>query len=173
MDLEAFVGHVRVLTKPGSSIRSELLMNEGEALHACLGLSSELSELVDNNGSENVLEEVGDSLFFLHMLANAYRLTVVPNVYSSTPGYDEQLLKLTLFVGVVVNQVKSTVIYRKPMNKVTLEANINRLAGMYINFAGNFGFTLEEVLVHNHAKLSKRYPNGYNDTDGVLRKDKA
>lgn len=76
-------------------------------------------------------------------------------------------------VGEVVDIIKKSHFYNKPIDHTHLEEEIGDVMFYMVNLASHYGLDFEEILEDNFKKLSKRYPEGYNDKDAVLRKDKT
>lgn len=76
---------VATLAKPGQAIRDSLTAHDCNVMHMVMGISGEAGELLDAVKKatiyrkpidiENVLEEVGDILFYIEGLCQAYGFT--------------------------------------------------------------------------------------------------
>lgn len=75
--------------------------------------------------------------------------------------------------GELLDAVKKAWVYAKPLDV----ANVKEEAGdalFYIQGLCNiYGWTLEELIADNVAKLEKRYPTGYTDAAAQARADKV
>lgn len=74
--------------------------------------------------------------------------------------------------GELITPVKAHWIYGKPLDT----ENILEESGDAIFYISALlqecGFTMEDAMRHNVAKLAKRYPTGYSDQAAIQRKDK-
>lgn len=77
---------VATLVKPGEAIKESLTAHDCHVMHMVMGISGEAGELLDAVKKatvyrkpidhENVVEEVGDILFYIEGLCQAYGFTV-------------------------------------------------------------------------------------------------
>lgn len=77
---------VATLVKPGKDIKATLTDNDCHALHMAVGISGEAGELLDAVkraviyrkplDRENVIEEIGDLLFYITGLCQGYGITI-------------------------------------------------------------------------------------------------
>lgn len=149
-----------------------------------LGLVGETGEVVDlikkHIGHSHPLDraklvkELGDVEWYMEAIRQACKLTRdngIPAyvVLSKFPEVDEcrEALYLATEVGKLVFYFAEPL---KPYPQ-TLE---KRLYGIDANLASvyhRFGITREEALEANIAKLTERYPNGFNTADSINRRD--
>jgi len=75
--------------------------------------------------------------------------------------------------GEVLDAVKKTWIYGKPLDRDNLLEESGDLLFYISALLTENGFTLEDAMHHNITKLAKRYPEGYTDSASIERADKA
>ncbi len=77
--------------------------------------------------------------------------------------------------GELLDAIKKCWIYNKPMTPEVV-ANLKEEMGdalFYIQHIANvLGVSIEELIMQNMEKLTKRYPQGYNDKAALERADK-
>jgi len=74
--------------------------------------------------------------------------------------------------GEIIDTVKKCVIYGKDLDYANIHEEIGDLMFYIQDLLTVCGFTLEEVIEANIAKLSDRYKEGYSDEEAALRRDK-
>ena len=75
--------------------------------------------------------------------------------------------------GEIVDAVKKSVIYGKPLDTANMREEIGDIMWYIALACRTLDFDLNEILDENIAKLAKRYPEKYTDAHAVLRLDKA
>lgn len=73
----------------------------------------------------------------------------------------------------IVDCVKKTIVYDKPLDMLKFKKEIGDLLHYTAILIDSCGWTFEEIMDVNRAKLQKRYPNGFNKIDAILRADKC
>lgn len=74
--------------------------------------------------------------------------------------------------GEVIDSVKKTVYYGKPLNKEHLLEETGDILWYMAIMLHQLGSSFEEVMQKNVDKLNKRYPQGFSEQDAIQRKDK-
>lgn len=74
--------------------------------------------------------------------------------------------------GEVVDAVKKTWIYGKPLDTENILEECGDLLFYIQALLTENGFTMDDAIAHNIAKLAKRYPQGYTDQAAITRADK-
>lgn len=91
-----------------------------------------------------------------------------------TNMYD--LLHATLGIsgeaGELLDAVKKTFIYNKPLDVVNAKEELGDLLWYIALACRTLNVTFEEIMQMNIDKLSKRYPEKYTDIDAIARADK-
>lgn len=75
--------------------------------------------------------------------------------------------------GEIVDCVKKTIEYDRPLDMPKVKEEVGDLLHYIAILIDSCGWTFEEVMEGNKTKLQKRYPNGYNKVDAILRRDKC
>lgn len=73
--------------------------------------------------------------------------------------------------GEVVDLIKKTVRYGKPLSKVELCHELGDIFWYVTRLCELHGFTIEDALAANIVKLKRRYPNGYSNNAAITRID--
>lgn len=77
--------------------------------------------------------------------------------------------------GEFVDAIKKHFIYGKPLDTVNVYEELGDLL-FYIQGTLNAldqGWTLEDLIIENTRKLTRRYPERYSDAEALARKDKV
>lgn len=74
--------------------------------------------------------------------------------------------------GEVVDAVKKTWIYGKPLDTENILEECGDLLFYIQALLTENGFTMDDAIAHNIAKLARRYPQGYTDQAAITRADK-
>lgn len=140
--------------------------------HSELGYISEIGELADaykkviykneKLDSENVLEELGDILFYLISYISKHNLPCAPSGFLDTPI---EISKSTSTIDAIIQLANA------PLRENGLSI---RMIQKYLSTVVYLcGFTYEEVMAHNVKKLNERYPSGeFTIDDAIKRNDK-
>ena len=76
-------------------------------------------------------------------------------------------------VGEVVDIVKKSHFYNKPIDHAHLEEEIGDVMFYMVNLASYYGLDFEEILEDNAKVLEQVKSHSYNDKDAVTRMDKS
>ena len=130
---------------------------EWDFKHACLGIIGEIGELADaikrwriyENplNQENVLEELGDLRFYMQMLVNTHNFKFA-NKTRNYGDIEECVFTLTYFAGMICGN---------NIGNSTQHVAFLGLHEAFLAICRIVGFTEENVIQHNVAKLIKRY----------------
>ena len=74
--------------------------------------------------------------------------------------------------GEIIDAVKKHWIYNKPLDRENILEECGDTMFYLQALLSECGYTLDDAIDHNIAKLSKRYPNGYTDEAAQARADK-
>ena len=72
--------------------------------------------------------------------------------------------------GEVVDNLKKAIFHQHGINKEELKKELGDVLWYIAGLCTLLDFTLEEVMQLNINKLLKRYPEGYNSKDSIIRK---
>jgi hypothetical protein len=179
---------VAALVKPGNDILAGLTASTTDLWHAATGIAGEGTEIClallnfafeGTLDSENLLEELGDMEFYMQQLRE--NLGITREDVEQTEGeflFSAQPVEMAGIVAVaagdVLDFIKKIVIYQKPIDREALLVTLVKLEGPLMAIRHMAGFTLEQVLEANIAKLSVRYAGRtYSDEAAQARADKA
>lgn len=156
---------VRKLAKGGDEILRSLHGRKAHLMHMCIGLTDEYFELLLATDTENLLEELGDVMFYLEGLRFPYENDLGP--CNCRMRIAEALCGLQRLV-------KRHVFYEQDLDCQLLSNAYFSILAWLRKQAEARGWTLDEVRIANMEKLSKRYPNfQYTDERAKERADKA
>lgn len=176
------------LVKPYGEMISALFKVDGfsadyaAAMHAAIGISGEVAELRAATDRINILEELGDILFYIEGCCQQF------------PGFDLSVTRsplpitrlnfnvlsayeaLTNVSGALLDAVKKGWVYNKLVNAALIEYALVDLIDITAKLIEGLGFTRLEVLDYNQQKLigpNGRYPDQkYTDQAAQARADK-
>jgi len=74
--------------------------------------------------------------------------------------------------GELLDAIKKNVVYVKDLDRENVIEELGDLEFYMEGLRSALRISREETLVHNHAKLSKRYKEGYSDAAAQIRADK-
>lgn len=92
----------------------------------------------------------------------------------STEVYDllHAVLGISGEAGELLDAVKKTFIYNKPLDVVNAKEELGDLLWYIALACRTLDVSFEEIMQMNIDKLSKRYPEKYTDADAIARADK-
>ena len=157
--------------------KTDLPGNGAAFLHAAVGISGEVAELLDARDPDNMLEECSDLEFYIEAAWQA--LHVEDSNLSRIPACEldgvvlQAYHRLVYYAGKVLDLAKKVWVYNK-----TVPADLKMLAlsdfeDVLCEFYRLRGWSRESIIRHNMEKLRKRYPTGtYSDSHAIARADK-
>lgn len=152
-----------------------------DLVHMAMGLSGEMAELLASNDRTNTIEELGDGLFYfcgfclLIDRPEDFEVQLSNTIDLDTIDLDTMAVfkNLVITAGEVLDQVKKTWVYNKPLDLPTVILQLNLWYGYWQLAVNQTGATVLDVIQANVAKLNKRYPDGlYTDAHAQARLDK-
>lgn len=172
-DLELIIHHemVKDLTKHPHAVIKALDESRANLLHMAVGIADEYFELqqaIAKEDRENVLEELGDLLFYTEgdlLFFPIPRDTVISTevAYASIVDTMQLLFETT----------KRHALYEKELMHGNLVRVFNNLSHYISSIAAEWGFTMQDVKDANMVKLGVRYRDFcYSNDAATLRADK-
>jgi NTP pyrophosphatase (non-canonical NTP hydrolase) len=146
-----------------------------------LGLSGEARETKNAELEENLIEELGDLLWYIHAISSKLNLTIVetPSIGSNVSfvsrhmfiesiNYKENLLDSCVEFG---EFYKKVVRDNRPMidNKNKLEAMMSTILDLVICIAIQKNLSVSDICQKNADKLLNRYPTGFDAQRSINR----
>lgn len=182
---------VRSRLKPGQAIVDEMPADDADMLHCAIGVAGEVMELVEGlqecihgeteeaqaKADENVIEELGDIEFFLCGLRLRTNIIRQPE-----PGPGElprmsvwtATIAAVVAAGHILDAVKKTAVYRKPLDHERLELWMNRLDVALAIIRCGRQVEWMDIIERNYAKLTARHPSGaYSNEAQTARADEG
>lgn len=175
---------------PAHGILERILSNPDRYLrliHASLGLSSEMGELLESEDSVNTRGELSDCCWFSAVGLQALGKPLLSlEKYNASPIPAENIKGTLEFLNIVVAEfadfVKAHVFYGKQEFKgengskssadELLEKSLHAILGLVAGLAVAHGTDFLSILRANIAKLSARYPGKYSQ-EAALNRDPA
>ena len=162
---------------------SELAYSNLRLLHAALGLTSDINELVHSSDRTNEIEEAGDSLWYAAIACEALHADIAS---SFTDGLNEDRKwsrlelseRLRTRAAEVADATKAKIFYGKsesdatPIDVVLLGDVQDIVRGLALYCTKFLNLSIEEVMEANIAKLRARFPDAYSQAR-ALERDKA
>lgn len=177
---------VKALVKPAKQIVMHMSEFDADLWHGATGVAGEAGELLeavvgvpDDNTRNLVVEELGDLEFYMEQVRQRTGLSRDDSIDNNEDSYDEDLaLDFAALVAIqacaVLDTVKKTVIYNKPLDLALLARNLRDLDSAMLSVRQHYNVSRDEVLAYNVDKLMKRYASlTYSDSAAQLRADKA
>lgn len=156
-------------------------------LHAGLGMSSELTELIDAADKDiidwiNVMEETADLGWYCSIATNAMGFdpekiseyeNSIKEIMELKP-LDENTLEqgmftLTYLVGEFNDLLKKHLMYGRELNTEKVKECLQKLCASLSGMCRVAGFTIEEARERNIAKLKKRFGNKFTEAAALNR----
>ena len=75
--------------------------------------------------------------------------------------------------GEVIDIIKKHLYYEKELDKNHITEELGDIMFYLVNLASALDISMVNVLEQNIEKLNKRYPEGFNKEDAILRRDKS
>lgn len=110
----------------------------------------------------------------MHILEAEFRAFVsrhFVNKATGPDGYMHAAAGLAGESGEVLDLIKKHWVYNKPLDREKLLEEMGDVHHYFTQLCLITGFTLEDVIANNTAKLIKRYPEGYTDAAAIARAD--
>jgi len=132
-------------------------------LHGVLGIQTELMELelaFRNMDAVNTVEEIGDVLWYLAILADEYDIR----------EFDKEItVDDTAALNDILDMVKKTLFYGKKLDKELMVNFIKTNLNLFAEMCGDLGVTVELAMKTNINKLAIRYPDKFKEEDAENR----
>lgn len=185
---------VKALVKNPLDILNSFSLSTIDLWHGATGVAGEAGELLEGimlyatmNSSisealENLIEESGDLYFYTEQLTQRTGLEldweIIDTFARSQLISPDQALVYASWVAIhgsqVLDTVKKAAIYNKELDLHLLCIQLTDMHKFLATLGYMFGFSREQALEHNIAKLSKRYEGvNYSDAAAQLRADKV
>lgn len=179
---ESYAEFVASRFKSGEDTARDLALcsgKEAQMLHAAAGMAGEWFEYKTSGNRKNMLEELGDFLFFYTAGAQVLGIEDLQSVaampvQAGVLDYSMACHRLESGLSEILDIAKKPAIYRKNVHFGEHDASAYR--GVFLAFRTvleHHGFTLAELEETNRAKLTKRYEKGYSNEAAQARADKV
>jgi hypothetical protein len=145
-------------------------------LHGVLGVASEVAELYKAHEKVDMLEELGDLLWYCTLLADSQHISldkimsetswVKPYFWESEGVTPQEVIReIATVASILVDMAKVSLFYNKEVDGGTILICIKQLVMYILKVAAAYDITIDLIVEANIAKLEKRYPvaEGYSD----------
>jgi hypothetical protein len=174
---------VAKLAKDGAQILSELTKEKCHLWHMATGLAGEAIEVENYTDIENLIEELGDVMFYHEGVRQCIGIEPQLIDYGDFSKVEEAsspskrstgMQLLTWGAGIVLDAVKKHVAYNQPLNVDRVHFGIFTVNTAVNQIQSYHGLNRGQILLANKTKLFKRY-TGFNYTNEAAqaRADKA
>lgn len=137
-------------------------------LHGALGLSDEAAELAVANDRVNLVEELGDLMWFTAVIADEIKF--VPDYRSVGFG---GVVALHHAVGTISSKVKAHVFYGRKLDDVAIAGSLQTIVD-FVGFVSGFsGVDIRQVTKGNIQKLQVRFPQAFTEDKANNRNTEA
>lgn len=139
-------------------------------LHAVIGINTEFGELLLSTDETNVVEEVGDILWYIAILADELEASFDEIELLGQKEIDEKNLDVddleVVFERVIetLDIMKRALFYGVPIDELKL---IHAVGVVFVALRGIAN--LDQAMVANISKLSRRYPEKFTTEQAVNR----
>lgn len=162
------------------AIRTESLdlfkVDNPRILHAVVGINTETGELLLADGDINEVEEVGDILWYIAVFAHEIEASFDELELLGRMEIDEQDLNIDAIQTLLqmacdcLDLQKRALFYGVPLDEVKLARKIGVILILLRKGLEGDGYTLEQAMEANIAKLTKRYPGKFT-TEAAINRD--
>lgn len=141
-----------------------------DLVHAVLGLCDEARELLDAKGQDNVIEELGDLLWFCALVGQATSTDLFV-VYAEDKGkYDGHTpFDIAHSALGLAGLIKKPYAYGKAMPKAAIHSEVLNIISAVEALAQRLNMTLGEVMELNLLKLKMRFPERFSCAAAIKR----
>jgi hypothetical protein len=160
-----------------------------DLLHAALGMSSEVSEILevsstfkvqywDDKTRQDILAELGDCCWYLNLACSciskefgqsSFCTFPVKDDFSANAVFNQGTLSMSLSAGNVCDMVKAYIFYGKEVNRDFLNKALDAYYAGIIMCCSGMGVHLENILEKNIAKLTERYGDSFSEERALTR----
>lgn len=146
-------------------------------VHASLGMASEASELWDAQSPADLLEEVGDGLWFTNLLVTTMGWSFKDFTSSTRPFFADRpagfaMRGAAFHAGVVCDLVKKAFAYGKSFDIEAMKTNVAGYLASLTDLLAPYGLTFDDAMAGNIAKLEVRYPDLRFNADHATNRNK-
>jgi len=179
---------VSALVKPGATIAAQMTATEADLWHGATGAAGETTEILEAVveseltdellDMDNMLEELGDMEFYIEQVRQNLGISRDDTLCMSDDSGPSNLFDdaaiLAVIGGQLLDLAKKVAIYKKAVEKDAFIAVLARLEVAMARLRMHTGYTRDESLSGNIAKLSVRYAGlTYSNEAAQVRADKA
>ena len=172
-----FNEYVELASRTNKERELNLNNEQSQVLHSLLGLSTELEELrgaLDLLDMPNIIEEIGDMLWYVHILYDVYGFSYPepshPEVkLSSVLSVSHCVTSLSEFIADMMDLYKRHIFYNQELDVDELENMVDAVVYYLEILSYRSAGSMSEVMEKNIEKLAARYPEGFSDYHAVNR----
>lgn len=144
-------------------------------LHAAMGLSTEGAELIAYTDKQNLVEELGDVLWYVALACDELEITM-DEAEEASIGSDEKgitaLENLILAANEILDEMKKSTFYGRKIDLPKVVKNLGLVISAVAEIADEEAMTfLDEIMEANIEKLRKRFSEGTFTQEEALNRD--
>lgn len=140
-------------------------------IHAALGMAGELGEILTSTDDDNLVEELGDYLWYFCLFMFATNADIEDYEFESLFIEDLEV-DFVNYTATIVDQVKRHVYYHTDFNRVKLEEALRHVLKCVSMYASECSVSINKIMELNIKKLMVRYPDQYCSRRAVERDTK-
>lgn len=144
-------------------------------LHAAMGLVTESSELRGYTDEKNMVEELGDVMWYVALGCDTLEVTL-QEAEEAAGGWDvdefDPIDDIISSAGEIVDVLKKSTFYGKPFDARKIVEHLGRIILAVAEAGDQYGEVfLDEIMATNILKLQKRFSKGAFTKDEALNRN--
>lgn len=142
-----------------------------EELHAAIGIVTEVAELTAADNKVNLVEEIGDILWYVAILSKYAQLKGMQNYKSQKPLYsaNHALMEVTQAAFEILDTYKKATFYNKEIYYSDIKSHVSSILTNISVICKENDTSIEDVMKINIAKLNERYSLGFSESEANYR----
>lgn len=162
----------KLALRTAPEFKERLLSAKKDALvHCVLGLTGEVSEILEDQGNfTNVVQEVGDNLWYISLGLFAINIDLEDIKYADSLALIEDAHQdLSIQVGIIADCIKRNIYYDTELNTSKFLKAIEAIIACLFIILDEDEDVFEDALEKNIEKLKMRYPGKYSHEQAINR----
>jgi phosphoribosyl-ATP pyrophosphohydrolase len=142
-------------------------------LHATMGISTEIAELVGSKDGLNTAEEIGDVFYYIAILCKVLNIEFDELLSNTKADCSQEVQALSLCIiwsGMLLDLSKKEIFYKEKIDDEEFIEILKKVVAFLQAFIHLKSLKLENTLLKNIAKLDKRYGGSFS-TDKAINRD--
>jgi NTP pyrophosphatase (non-canonical NTP hydrolase) len=139
-----------------------------QLLHCILGVTGELGEIILSTDKHNLIEEIGDFMWYLSGAADTLGLGL-EDIDLDHKVEEDPIDELATHVAIMADKLKRHIYYGVLLDDNSVERCIGACMVILDAMATECGVSLEECMITNIDKLTVRYPDKFDKGKAIRR----